>query len=80
MSPFIEVLVNDAGDISYRLHPTTLDTRIYGEVIATLVTQVARMMAHEGNFVESKVRAEVIHFLLDELDQRTAVVTTEMLQ
>lgn len=81
-APIIEVMITQAGDLNvhYRLHPSTLDTRQYGEIIASVVGQVARMISMEGNFVEAKVRAEVIHFMLNELERPTAEVTTESLQ
>lgn len=81
-SPIIEVLVAQGGDLTihYKLHPSTLDTKMYGEILASVLGQVARMISLEGNFVEAKVRSEIIHFLLSELERPTAEVTTEMLQ
>jgi DNA phosphorothioation-dependent restriction protein DptG len=79
-APIIEVLLSETGDVGYRLHSCSLDTRMYGEIIASILGQVARMMSQEGNFVEAKVRAEITHFLLNELERPTAEVTMQRLQ
>lgn len=80
MTPIIEILLADDGVVSYKLHPCSLDTKSYGQVFATLTRQVAKMMHVEGGFPEGKVHAEIIHFLLNELEAQTAEVETRMLQ
>ncbi len=80
MTPIIEVLLSEKGDVTYRLHACRLDTRMYGEIFATLVRQVATMMESEGGFARAAVISQIFEAFLREMEAPTAEVETKMLQ
>jgi hypothetical protein len=78
--PIIEVLVNETGDVHYRLRPCTLSTLVYGEIFATLARQVAGMMAQEGGFNQEDVYLQIVHATRTGLEREPARVSESLLQ
>ena len=64
-SPLIEVYVNDAGDVEYRMRTSLLTTRDYGCIIADILNHAATMMSNEGGFDREEVLQQTLaHFLI----------------
>lgn len=80
MTPVIEVMLSEAGDLSYRLRACPLNTQQYGEIFATLVRQVAQMMESEAGYKRALVISQILEAFLRELDSPSAEVETRMLQ
>jgi len=80
MTPIIEVLLSEKGEISYRLRVSPLDTRQYGQVFATLIRQLAAMFRSEAGFPTELAELEVVVAMMDELKKPTAEVETRMMQ
>jgi hypothetical protein len=76
----IDVTVNAAGQIDYRLRTSTLSTKEYGEILATLAGLIATMMASEGGFDETTVRREILRYFADEVKAPTAQTMMSQLQ
>lgn len=80
MTPIIEVSVDEAGNISYRMRPSSLDTKAYGEIFATLVRLVAQMMESEAGYKRAVVISQIFEAFLKEMNAPTAEVKSAMLQ
>ncbi len=76
--PFITVYLSSAGDVHYRLNPTTFSPEGYGVVLATLAQQIARMM-HEQMPDQPQIllQAQIVQALLIENRTPTAATTQD---
>lgn len=63
----LEVSMSETGAISSRLRPCSLSTKDYGKLLASLVRQLAHMMAVEGRFDEGIIYSQILLFMGDEI-------------
>ena len=68
----IEVTLAERGFISYRLHPSPLTTKVYGEVLCDLANHLAQMMASEGNWPVDLVYRQIVKHLIEAIEEHPA--------
>lgn len=78
--PLIEVTISPTGSIDYRLRTSLLSTKDYGQILASLASQIATMFQIEGGMNKEKVLAEIAGFFADELERPSAVTSIHQLQ
>jgi hypothetical protein len=72
MTPIIEVLQDDAGNLSYRLRTSLLTTAQYGQLLATLAALIAQMFEQEAGLDVQDVTDEVARAFGKEIDKPSA--------
>lgn len=77
--PIIDVTL-DLGQINYRTRTSHLDTRAYGQIIASLVHLTAKMFATEGGFDEKDIERDILKHFNQEIEHPTSETTMSQLQ
>jgi hypothetical protein len=77
--PILQVTLNDADQPDFLLRTSSLDTKSYGILLATLARQVGAMMEVEGGHPQQKVVEEIVAFFNAEIVQQVADVNVHRL-
>lgn len=77
--PIIEVTL-ERGKLEYRTRTSHLNTRDYGQIIASLVRLTAKMFATEGGFDEKDIEKDILRHFHEEIRNPTTETTLSQLQ
>jgi hypothetical protein len=78
--PIISVTLDENGKSSYRIGLCGISTRDYGEIFATLVRLVAKMIATEGHYDEKDIEHEILQHFNQEVREPTTHTSMNQLQ
>ena len=77
--PIIEVTL-ERGKLEYRTRTSHLNTRDYGQIIASLVRLTAKMFATEGGFNVEEIEKDILKHFDEEINHPTTETTLSQLQ